>query len=169
VSTSSGRVSSSRIVLEPLEARHADLLFEGLLDDRIYTHLDDDAITDLPSLRARYRRLQERRSPDGSQIWLNWAIRLVTDHSYVGYVQATIAPPGMAEVAYVVFPSHWGRGLASEAVTLMCDELEREHQVSHFFAHVEAENAASRRLLATLGFQCSAGTEGTLRYEKGPV
>ncbi len=62
-------------------------------------------------LRARFTKLEARQSPDGSQQWLNWVIRLPTSE-LIGYVQATVHADGHAAIAYELCSQYWGRGLA---------------------------------------------------------
>ena len=142
---------TSRLTLEPLEAGHAVALFAVLAAPEVYEHLDEDPPSDVGALEERYRRLEARRSPDGRQTWLNWALRVDATGEYAGYVQATVED-GCAEVAYVLGPPWWGRGLATEAVTLMCAHLTVDHGVRLLRAHVDPGNRPSRSLLERLGF-----------------
>jgi RimJ/RimL family protein N-acetyltransferase len=149
---------TARLSLEPLEVRHAEPLFAVLSAPEIYTHLDEDPPTDVRSLGERYRRLETRRSPDGDEEWLNWALRVEDSGQYAGYVQATVER-GSAEVAYVLGPRWWGQGLATEAVTVMCAHLAVDHGVTRLTAHVEPANRASRAVLERLGFSFVRRTE----------
>ena len=79
---------SVTVRLEALEVSHAELLFDGLCDARIYEFVDDVAPVSVEALRQRYARLVVGRSEDGAQVWLNWAIEV--DGMYAGYVQATL-------------------------------------------------------------------------------
>ena len=142
---------TTRLTLEPIEARHAAPLFAVLSAPEIYEHLDEEAPVDVSALETRYRLLEARRSPDGAQEWLNWALHLDATRTYVGYVQATVEGND-AEVAYVLGPAAWGQGLATEAVTVMCAQLAVDHGVTRLTAHVEPGNRASRSLLERLGF-----------------
>src|SRR5687768_15804343 len=65
------QLHTARLRMEPLEPRHAEPLFHGLRDDRLYELTDDDAPVSVEALRARYEILARRRSPDGRQAWLN--------------------------------------------------------------------------------------------------
>ncbi len=157
---------TTRLSLEPLEVRHAGPLFALLSAPEIYEHLDEDPPADVRALEDRYRRLESRRSPDGSQEWLNWALRVEETGEYAGYVQATVEA-GSAEVAYVLGPAFWGQGLATEAVTVMCAHLAVDHGVTRLTAHVEPANRASRALLERLGFSFVRRTaDGDLFLER---
>ena len=78
------------LTLEPLLASHAEAMFELLSDRAIYQYLDYSPPASVEYLRGVYLRLEARRSPDGSEAWLNWVIR-PRDQPLVGYVQATVA------------------------------------------------------------------------------
>jgi ribosomal-protein-alanine N-acetyltransferase len=157
---------TARLTLEPLEVRHAAPLLEVLSAPEIYLHLDEDPPADLAALEARYRLLETRSSPDGRQEWLNWVVRVHGSGQPIGYVQATVEE-GTAEIAYVLAPSWWGRGLATEAVTVMCAHLAVDHAVTRLTAHVAPANRASRSLLERLGFSFVRRTaDGDLFLER---
>jgi hypothetical protein len=44
----------------------------------------------LDELRERYERQAVGRSPDRSEEWLNWIVRITDDGHAIGFVQATI-------------------------------------------------------------------------------
>jgi len=154
------------MTLEPLTARHAARLFSVLSAPEIYEHLDEDPPTDVNALEDRYRRLERRASPDGTEGWLNWALRQTAKDAYLGYVQATVVDQD-AEIAYVLNPSAWGQGYAAEAVTVMCAHLAVDHGVTRLTAHVAPGNTASRALLERLGFSfVRRTTEGDLLLDR---
>ena len=46
---------------------------------------------DVEVLRERFERWEQRRSPDGAELWLNWAVRLREERRAIGVLQATVA------------------------------------------------------------------------------
>ena len=64
-----------------------------------------------------------------------------------------------AEVGYALRSDHWGRGIASEAVSLAIDWALQALDLHRIEADIDPRNDASRRVLERLGF-CS---EGVLR------
>jgi RimJ/RimL family protein N-acetyltransferase len=64
-----------------------------------------------------------------------------------------------AEVGYALRSDHWGRGLASEAVSLAIDWALRTLDLHRVEADIDPRNEASRRVLERLGFR----SEGVLR------
>jgi [ribosomal protein S5]-alanine N-acetyltransferase len=109
-------------------------------------------------LTERFRKLESRRSADGSELWLNWVIRLPSGE-LAGYVQATVRPGDTAQVAYELASRFWGRGLGSASVSAMLAEVGTSCDVHHFLATLKSSNFRSRRLLALLGFQTATPGE----------
>lgn len=140
--------------LEPIAPTHAGELFGGLSDPELYRFVAESPPASVAALRSRYEKLATRRSPDGSETWLNWAIWSREERAYLGYVQATVGRRGVAEVAYVLFRAYWRRGYARAAVAQMIALVEKEHHVTTFWANVDSRNVASRALLTALGFDC---------------
>jgi ribosomal-protein-alanine N-acetyltransferase len=151
-------LDAAPLVLVPLTQAHAPALFEVLVDPQIYRHLDERPPTSVEALQGRYRRLEARRSPDGAQHWLNWAVSL-PGQAPMGYVQATVVAPDRAWVAYVLGSRYWGRGYASLAMQAVLEHLANRYRVVSCMAVVEAANARSIRLLERLGFGLASAAE----------
>jgi ribosomal-protein-alanine N-acetyltransferase len=144
------------LTLEPQTAAHADAMFVVLSDPAIYTY-ENAPPASVEALRARFEKLESRRSGDGTEQWLNWVIR-VAGRGLIGYVQATVRANGSAAIAYELSSAHWGRGLARRATQAMLDELADYYRVATVFAVAKRANARSIRLLDRLGF-APAGAE----------
>ena len=145
-------LETSRLRLVPLGPEHADAMFAGLSDIRLYEFLDETPPKDVQSLRARYDRWSRRRSPDDTEDWLNWVVLSESDQRCLGYVQATVLPTRIAEIGYVIFREAWGHGFAREAVGSMLPHLRDVYHAVSFRAVVEPRNARSIRLLQSLNF-----------------
>lgn len=143
-------LSTPRLKLEPLVVAHAAEMFAVLSDPAIY-EFENAPPDSEAALAARYARLERRRSPEGHQAWLNWAVRL-PGGALAGYVQATVLPDGIALVAYELGSRHWRQGIGSAAVTAVLDELRRVHAVGIFAAVLKTKNHRSLGLLRKLGF-----------------
>src|SRR5437762_368745 len=83
-------LETERLRLEPLRPHHARQLFSVLSDARIYTYIPEDPLPDPEALAQRFQRLAARRSPSGTELWLNWAVQRTQEHDYIGTLQATI-------------------------------------------------------------------------------
>lgn len=147
-------LATDRLRLEPLEPGHAGMLFEGLQDNGLYQFIDEDPPVSVETLRARYEVLARRRSPDGRQAWLNWAVWSKPESRYIGYVQATVAVDRRAFIAYVLFRDAWGHGYAAESVQAVVRYLRERWGSQEVSARVDVRNRRSIALLRRLGFEC---------------
>ena len=143
-------IRSTRLTLEPQVLAHAEEMFVVLSDPAIYEY-ENQPPQSLEWLRARFAKLESRRSADGQQQWLNWVIRR-SPSELIGYVQAAVGPDGHALIAYELSSPFWGRGLGSEAVQAMFGELSARYGVRKLSAVFMRDNHRSMRLLERLGF-----------------
>jgi [ribosomal protein S5]-alanine N-acetyltransferase len=139
-------VRAGSLVLEPQIAAHAVEMFDVLSDPAIYEF--ESAVW----LADRFRCLEARVSPDGSEQWLNWVIRLPTG-ALAGYVQATIARDLTAQIAYELASRFWRQGIGRVAVNGMLGELTSSYGVSTFTATLKERNYRSIAFLSALGFE----------------
>lgn len=160
-------LQATHLRLEPLTVAHAQAMFAVLSEPQLYRHLDYGPPPSLEHVRNVYAQLEQRASPDGTAIWLNWIV--VPDGGEpIGVVQATVEPQGVAWVAYVVGSAYWGRGHAHAATSAMLEHLAQAYRVETFMATVEVENARSIALLQRLGF-AQAGDEELARHALTPT
>lgn len=146
-------LETARLRLEPLTLAHAPLLFPVLADARIYTYLPEEPFPDPDALTQRYQRLATRRSADGMELWLNWAVQHKATQAYLGTLQATVMAKQPAMLAYLLNPTAWGYGYAQEGCRRILTLLFTGYQVQSVQAEVDTRNRASCTLLARLGFQ----------------
>ena len=60
------------------------------------------------------------------------------------------------EIGYFVGESHWGKGIATEAVRLLVDFIDTRMDVVRVYAHVFAQNKSSMKVLQKNGFYLEA-------------
>ncbi len=154
-----------RVVLHPLCAEHAGVLFPILSDAELWRYAPRLRSNSLAELRDRCARLESRRSNDGREHWLNWAVEEKARGSIVGFVQTTVDKALCeATIAYVLARASWGRGLASDAVGAMLAHL-KTIGVPTFLATVDSRNLRSIRLLESFVFRVSDAKDGhNVRY-----
>jgi len=157
-----------RLVLEPLLADHAEATYEQLRTIELHSFIPQDPPPDLPTVRARYRRLAARRSPDGQQLWLNWIARQRHDGTPVGTVEATVYPNRTAALAYMIFVPFQRRGYAREAVERVIERLIRDYGVDVVTAEIDTRNAASIAVIERIGFERVA-THRAADFFKGAI
>ncbi|MCX6047939.1 MAG: GNAT family protein [Chloroflexi bacterium] len=146
-------LETERLRLEPLLPQHATQLFPVLSDLRIYTYIPEDPLSDQDALRQRYQRLAIRHSPEGDELWLNWALQRKQEHDYIGVLQATVSADQHATIAYMLHSAFWGYGYAQEACRCLLTALFDAYDLHHVDAEVDTRNQASWRLLERLGFR----------------
>ena len=166
-------LETERLLLEPLMPEHAPLLKKYLADERLYRFIPQNAPASAEALEARYRKLSSRRSPDGSQVWLNFAMRLrevgtLPKAPYVGMLEATVFPNRSAYIAYTVFVPFWRQGYAREGCARMLRHLLEDYRVRVVVAEMDTRNAASVALAESLGFERVDTTLGADHF-KGSV
>ena len=144
-------------VLEPQVASHAEKIFHVLSDPAMYEFENAPPESEV-WLHERFRKLEARQSPDGSQRWLNWVVRL-HDGQLAGYVQATVFADGHALIAYELASRHWRRGIGTSSVNAMMEELALHYGVGRYVAVLKARNARSLGLLASMGFAAATSDE----------
>jgi RimJ/RimL family protein N-acetyltransferase len=140
-------------LLEPILRTHGKRLFDELQAPNLYTFIPHDPPTSMEELEARFERWAGRVSPDGDEIWLNYAIFNLSENAYVGTLQATIPSSGKAYMAYEVFPRFWRRGFAKSACKCLIDFIFESYQLQALDALVDTRNEASWKLLESIGFR----------------
>jgi RimJ/RimL family protein N-acetyltransferase len=74
----------------------------------------------------------------------------------VGYVPGADVERYSAEIGYWLAEPYWGRGIVSEALTLVTDDVFGRLNMLRLFALPFADNAPSRRVLEKAGYVCEA-------------
>ncbi|PLZ03894.1 GNAT family N-acetyltransferase [Burkholderia sp. WAC0059] len=152
-------LSTARLQLEPLVAAHTAAMFDGLLDPAGYRYIPQEPPASVEALASRYRQLESRRSPDGAEAWLNWAL-LGPDGRAHGYVQATVGLESReASIAYFVFATSRRQGFAGEALRVLLPALRDAYGTARFHAEIDTRNVASIRLVESLGFSVARYVE----------
>jgi len=157
---------TARLDLEPLRVDHAGEAAVAFDDVSLHTFTGGQPAT-AEELRRRYARQVVGHSPDGTEDWLNWMLRVRTSGRLAGTVQATVHRDDaglVAEVAWVVVTTHQGQGLAGEAARAMAGWL-REQGVDRLVAHVHPGHSASGGVARALGLR-PTGTvvDGEVRW-----
>ena len=158
-------LGTGRLFLEPLTAAHATELYEPLLDLRLYDFIPQDPPASSLALEERYRKLVTRRSPDGREAWLNWAMRDREAGGCIGVLEATVQGDGTAFMAYTVFVRFQRRGFAAEGCRRLIGHLFEDYGVGVVVAEIDTRNAPSIALVESLGFRRVAFVEGADHFK----
>jgi RimJ/RimL family protein N-acetyltransferase len=143
-------LSADLCTLEPQVEAHAAEMFLVLCDPAIY-EFEGEPPPSLELLAAGYRRKETRESPDGTEKWLNWVVRL-NSGELAGYVQATVVANGRCYFGYEFASRFWRRGIATSALQAMFAELARHYRVRELIAVLKVANFRSKGLLRKLSF-----------------
>jgi [ribosomal protein S5]-alanine N-acetyltransferase len=146
------RLETSRLLLEPLVPTHAPMLYEPLQDERLYRFIPQDPSATPQVLEERYEFLSSRRSPDGREAWLNWALGERSSGDHAGTLEATVDENLTATVAYMIFVPYQRRGIAAEACGRLLEHLFEDYRVGVVAAEIDTRNVASIALVESLGF-----------------
>ena len=140
-----------RLRLVPLTIADAQDLEPILADESIHTFIGTRPM-DYTSLREQFAAWEKRYSPDGTEIWLNWTVRLLEGDQVIGHVQATVRD-GHAALGYIMGTEWQGQGYASEACREMLRVIRLGLAITNVTAEVHPEHVASHHVAAALGLQ----------------
>lgn len=146
-------LETPRLLLEPLVPAHASVIYEQLLDKRLYQFIPQDPPTSLQVLETRYLALSSRLSPDGQEAWLNWVLRFRDSSVYVGTLEATVNANRTAALAYMIFPLFWRQSYAKEGCERIINHLFQDYGVSVVTVDIDTRNIASISLVEALGMK----------------
>lgn len=150
--TNETTLETSRLLLEPLIESHAAYIYRQLQDQRLYQFIPQEAPTSLQILEARYRALSSRLSPNEQEAWLNWAVRLRQESTYIGTLEATVYKNLTATIAYMIFPPFWQQNYAKEGCSILLNHLLNDYKVNAIAAEIDTRNIPSIQLIKSLGF-----------------
>jgi RimJ/RimL family protein N-acetyltransferase len=146
------RISTRRLDLVPLTAADADDLFPQLEDPELGRFTGETPPTNLEAVRAGFAGWETRRSPDGTELWLNWVLRRRDDARAIGYVQATVGD-GDAAIAWVVGTAFQRQGFATEAGHALIAWLRDILEVPLIVGSIHPDNVASQTTAHRIGLR----------------
>ena len=162
--------STERLDLEPVTVHHAAELAPVLNDTALHEFTGGTPLAPA-ALAARYAQLASRHSPDGSQLWGNWVIRVRDTGAAAGTIQATLPAggpgTGPAEVAWVLGRRYQGHGYAAEAARSLVAALQQAGWA--VMAHIHPRHLASQGVARAAGLSpTSEIQDGEIRWTSNP-
>lgn len=139
-----------RLVLEPITAGHAEEMWRLFDDPELHRFVPYEPLT-LEKQRERCARWEARRSPDGQELWLNWAGRDKGTNEVVAHFQAGVKADAPASVGYLVARPFQRKGYAFDGLKAVFTYLRDDLGVREVKAWVDTRNVASHRLAQKLG------------------
>jgi len=146
-------IATARLQLVPVTAENSDHLWSVLQKPDLREYQD------LPDVdRTQFRRMvaaRPRNLVPGSWGRFEWLLYLEDVTEPVGWASLRIAEraTNAGEVGYSIVREYRGRGIASEALRAIVDEAFHKLQMRKVRAYCVPDNAASRRVLANVGFE----------------
>lgn len=143
-------LQTARLVLRGLTPADAPALFAFRSDAEAERFND-------PPLRsvAQARELVERLAADEHTVGaLHWGVTLAGTDTVVGLLgyNSRSVPHARASIGYDLARPLWGRGLMSEAMSVVLDHGFGPLALNRVEAHTDDANSASIRMLRRLGF-----------------
>lgn len=144
-------LETERLLLRHQEPGDVDGLWALYQDPRVSRFIPDVA-------RSREEVLEELEwfrngHPRFPELGL-WATVLKESGGLIGrcgLIPWTIDDRHEVEVAYLIDPAQWGRGLATEAARAIRDHAHHKLGLPRLIALIDAENVASRRVAEKIG------------------
>jgi RimJ/RimL family protein N-acetyltransferase len=138
---------TNRLDLIPISGALATEMFQVLKDPALYEYVTSSPPADVATLARQYESWESRRSPDGSELWLNWALQQKGNKQLVGHLQAGVLPDH-ADVAWFLGVRWQHLGYATEAAKAVVDLIlrlgVREIRASNNPIHMASIRVAER-------------------------
>ncbi len=155
-----------RLFLRPLTPADADLHLAGEDEQQVRWFGGRPSTREnvLAFIERMQRARDEGRALWNFGVWDGWTEQLVGNVE--GNAESDIDGVGIGEanISYVIFPAWRRRGLAVEAVSLMCEFL-RGKGIERAVIRVDPENVASIRVAERTGFTRT----GMIETDEGPM
>jgi len=149
-------VPLDRMLIQEVEPWFDDVETQRYLGDRSWIRRELDLVATQPGTEFRGRTIKSR---------LAWVVR--THATSVAFVVVERYSDASAGLAFVVAPTHRGRGLG-RAMLLALDSRPELAGVARLIGGIEPDNVRARRMVESAGFTVAETPdhEGILRIEK---
>ncbi len=153
-------IETERLILRPLSMDDAAALHSVFTYPEAMRFWHTPPHADLSQTQAMIAR---ELAGDGCA----WALVRPGELDAIGllYYLGNAGPPGLG---YILHPAHWGQGYMSEAARAVIDYGFATLGLDRVELWIDADNAASRRLAARLGFTCRGRFSQKYPHRPGP-
>lgn len=148
------KLQTRRLQLEPITAAHSEELCELFSDAKLHEFVPFE-VPSLVQQQERCARWAKGASPDGTELWFNWAGRDKETGKVVAHFQAGVkaSDDKIASIGYVVGINFQRRGIASEGLSAIFEFLKNSYSIREVRAWSDTRNVASHRLAEKLGMK----------------
>ncbi len=143
-------LESMRMTLEPIDENHAVELCELFSDPLLHTFVPFEPLS-LEQQQLRCARWALRKSPDGKELWLNWAGRDRVTKTVMAHFQVGAKDDGTASIGYLVSRGFQNQGFAYEGLQAVLAYLQIKIGIREVKAWSDTRNLASHKLAKKLG------------------
>ncbi len=158
------------LIFEPLSVEHARELGAVLLNEQVYEHIGGTPPS-LDDLRDGIKRVLAGPPPHrAGDEWINYVVRLTGSNALVGRLEATVHD-GIAEVAFLFGPEHWGKGYATEGLRWLHRLLLSRPDCHALWATTVPANHRCQSLLVRCGYRLAASERPSrlVSYDDGDL
>jgi RimJ/RimL family protein N-acetyltransferase len=156
---------TQRLLLRPFEHEDAPELANLLNDPGVAIGICSAPLP-FTSLHASARILMIRAREVAGKDFA-WAVEN-TDGAIIGTLGLSETSSGALRLGYAYARDHWGQGFGTEALGAVMDWASRHLADAEIYAEVFADNPASARILAKLGF-VETGTSARFSFARDGV
>jgi len=159
-----------RLIFQPLALNHIEELGALLLNEAVYEHIGGSP-PGMEDFRLGMRRVLAGPPPHrAGEEWINHAVRLRGNGVLLGRLEATVHD-GIAEVAFLFGPEHWGMGYATEGLLWLTKLLLSRPDSPRLWATTLPANQRCQALLRRCGYVLASTDhpERLLSYDDGDL
>lgn len=143
------RLITDRLILEPFGEDHVPTLAHADMDERVMRYIRAPS-PDYASAEARIRQILMQ---DDGVLGI-WGVRLRENNDVIGLgILRPLPDKSDIEVGYRLTVPHWGKGFATEIARCLINYGFGTLKLPTITATFDAENGASRRVLAKCGLR----------------
>jgi len=144
-------LETERLILSPVTAEDAPLVYPVMADPEVMAHMDTAAIDD-PDLTAAFIDGQVAEMARDEALY--WSVRTSADRTYLGSCDLSDIDwrHHRAEVGFVLARPAWGQGYGYEAMQAVLGHA-ASLGLRRLWARTLVGNNASEKLLHKLGFE----------------
>ncbi len=144
-------IRTERLRLVPLGFRFYDSVCEYATDPENTRYMI--FLPESPAEAAQFLKDADAEWGKDSPEFYEFAVLYGDEH--VGAVSVYFEN-GAGELGWILNKKYWGRGITTEAARAMVRYFAENMGTTHFIAHCDAENTASRRVMEKLGMTKTA-------------
>ncbi|EPD53713.1 GNAT family protein [Paenisporosarcina sp. FSL H8-0542] len=151
-------LETERLVLRELIESDALDILNCFSNSDVLRYYGQNPLTSVDQVKQIVRNFSKNYDEKSG---IKWGIEMKGTDGIIGTIGLQDWSKGhkRADISYALFPEHWGKGYATEAVSKVISYGFKELGLMRIGAVVFVENKASNELLTKLGFV----KEGTLR------